>query len=357
MTNDGSTHTGSAGPPEWEAIARFVDGECSADEAAIVRRWLDEHPEDRALVEQLSAASVLPAACDVDVEAALLSVHGRMAQSDSRPMLSVSRGANPRRQRAAIFTVTAAAAAAAAAVFVIMSSHRSAPVAPTVTALAAHTYTTRVGQRDSVLLADGSRVVLGPDSRLVVPGDYGVTARSVSLNGDGYFDVRHDGAKPFTVRVGQAIVEDIGTTFTVESDAANETTVAVMTGSVRLRSSDSPANGGAVLAAGDRGSLSVDGRVTAHPHAVVEGDAAWITGKLVFRDAPLAQVSAELRRWYGVELHVSDSSLLARRVTASFNGETADQVLRIIGLTLGARIDRHGDSALVTPSRGAVPAR
>jgi transmembrane sensor len=354
MTNDGFTHTSSAGPPEWEAIARFVDGESSADEAAIVRRWLDEHPEDRALVEQLSAAAVVAAPSDVDVEAALRRVHGRMAQLDSRPTLSVSRGGATKRRRAAMFTV---AAAAAAAVFVTMSSHRAAPVVPAVPSLAAHTYTTRVGQRDSVLLADGSRVMLGPDSRLVVPGDYGVSARSVNLNGDGYFDVRHDGAKPFTVRVGGALVEDIGTTFTVESDATNETSVAVMTGSVRLRASDSPANGGAVLAAGDRGSLSVDGRVTAYPHAVVEGDAAWITGTLAFRDAPLAQVSAELRRWYGVELHVVDSSLLARRVTASFNGETADQVLRIIGLTLGARIDRHGDSALVTPSRGAVPAR
>ena len=80
------------------------------------------------------------------------------------------------------------------------------------------------------MLADGSRVVLGPDSRLTVPADFGSGARAVELEGDGYFDVRHDAAKPFAVRVGQALVEDVGTTFRVESDDGNATSV-----SVRLR--------------------------------------------------------------------------------------------------------------------------
>ena len=85
------------------------------------------------------------------------------------------------------------------------------------------------------MLADGSRVILGPDSRLTVPADFGSTARAVELKGDGYFDVRHDAAKPFTVRVANALVEDVGTTFTVESDAGDTTSVSVLSGSVRLR--------------------------------------------------------------------------------------------------------------------------
>jgi len=191
---------------------------------------------------------------------------------------------------------------------------------------------------------------------LTVAADYGTTTRAVELRGDGYFDVQHDAAKPFSVRVAHAVVEDIGTTFSIESDAGDTTTVAVMSGSVRLRSSDSAANSGAVLSAGDRGSLSADGQVRAYPHTVAD-DAAWTTGRLVFHEASLARVAGEIRRWYGVTLNVSDSSLASRHVTATFSGESVDQVLKIIGLDIGARIERRGDSATVILNHGSATAR
>src|SRR5437773_2333720 len=149
MSNDASGHAdrrstpGNA--PDWEAIARYLAGESSAAESAIVERWLEEHPGDRALVQRLD------------------------------------------------YIVT-----------------------------------------PEVEHVDGSRVILGPDSRLTVRGGYGTASRDVELSGDAYFDVHHDAAKPFAVHVAKAVIEDIGTTFTVESDGADTTTVAVLTGSVRL---------------------------------------------------------------------------------------------------------------------------
>jgi transmembrane sensor len=200
-------------------------------------------------------------------------------------------------------------------------------------------------------LADGTRVVLGPDSRLTVPADYGTNGRSIELRGDGYFDVVHDRTKPFAVRVGQAVVEDIGTTFSVESDDAAATSVSVVTGSVRLRQAASEPTSGVVLAAGDRGSIDESGRATAQQHVVRDEDVAWTRGQLVFRDAPLSRVANELRRWYGVTLRVNDSALLNTPVSTSFTGEPADRVLNIIGLTLGARVLRQGDTATLVFNR------
>jgi transmembrane sensor len=345
-------------PPDWDALARFLAGESAPDEATRVEQWLDANPQDRELVQGLDAALVLEPA-NVDVEAALRSVHARLGES-SAPRLTVERGHDPASgasrsaaSRRSVFVMTLVAAAAAAfAVIFVRASHDSAPsnAAPRV-------YTTAIGHRDSFLLADGSRVMLGPDSRLIVPADYGVSSRSVELKGDGYFDVRHDAAKPFAVRVGRAIVEDIGTTFTVESDAADTTNVSVISGSVRLRPDGSTPSSGAVLAAGDRGSLAPDGQVRAFPHTVND-DAAWTTGRLVFRDASLARVAAELHRWYGVELQIADSALLKRTVNTTFNGEPIDQMLKIIELTLGGvRVERHGDSATVSLIRGQNSAR
>jgi transmembrane sensor len=209
-----------------------------------------------------------------------------------------------------------------------------------------------------VKLADGSRVLLGPDSRLTVPADYGTTSRAVELHGDGYFDVQHDSTKPFAVHVGTALIEDVGTIFTVESDAGDTTTVAVVSGSIRLRGNNSSPDGGVVLAAGDRGSIDARGNVRAERHAVRDDDVAWTTGRLVFRDASLTRVAGEIHRWYGVTLHVADSSLLNRHVTTTISGEPIDQVLKILELALGGvHVYRQGDSAIVTTTRGPNSAR
>jgi transmembrane sensor len=72
----------------------------------------------------------------------------------------------------------------------------------------------------------------------------------------------------------------------------------------------------------------------------------------VFRDAAVAEVAADLRRWYGVELTVTDSALARRHFTGSFAGEPVGRVVEAIALALGARADRRGDTVFV---RAAAP--
>jgi transmembrane sensor len=353
MTNDAS-HVDPAGAPDWDAIARFLAGDSPAEEASRVERWLDAHPGDRTLVESLNAAVTRPAPEGLDVEAALKRVHKQMERPAGSPRLTLERGGTPRGR-----TIIMAGLLAAAAAFVAFANLRNEP-ADTANNLvtAPRTYTTRTGQRDSITLADGSRVILGPDSRLTVPGEFGAATRVVELRGDGYFDVRHNVAKPFTVRVGNAVVEDVGTTFTVESDASDATTVSVLSGSVRLRSSDSAATSGAVLGAGDRGALTVAGQVKAYPNVVVAEDTSWTVGHVAFRDASVKRIAAELKRWYGLELHAADSSMLDRHATTSFdNGEPIDNVLKRLALLLGARIERQGNSATIHAIRGSATVR
>lgn len=353
MTNDASRQPSSTAP-DWEAIARYLAGESTDGEAVRVRGWLEANPGGKAVIERLDTVITIEQP-GVDVEAALRNVHARMAEPTVLPRLGLERGGANRARRSP--WIIPALAAAAIVVVAVTVSRRSSSGPNVALAPAAHTYSTAVGQRDSVLLADGSRIILGPDSRLTVPGDYGTGSRTVELHGDGYFDVRHDAARPFAVHVANALVEDVGTTFTVESDPGDTTAVAVMAGMVRLRPAGSEPTAGALLAAGDRGSLTADGRVHAYPHGAHADDAAWTAGRLVFRDASLARVAGEIHRWYGIELRVTDSSLLNHHVTTTLNGESADQMLRILRLALGVRIDRQGDTAIVSPSRGGAIVR
>jgi len=211
---------------------------------------------------------------------------------------------------------------------------------------------TGVGIRDSLTLSDGTRIVIGPLSSVTIPADYGVNSRSVQVRGDAWFDVVHDESKPFTVHAGNAAIVDIGTRFAVSSDAAAGVSVSVTEGAVSLRQLNSPAGQGVILHAGDNGRLDPDGRVISERGKVTADDLAWRDGRLVFRDAELAEVAGSMRKWYGIEMKIADRSLNNRHLTATFNGESANRVLETIRLALGVEIERHGDTAVVRLPKG-----
>ena len=342
-------------PPDWDAIARYLAGESTGDEAAAIERWLDANPADRKLIAGLDAAAVLEPT-EVDVEGALARVHARIAAAtpDAAPA-APSLVFTPRRRQRPVLVAAAATLLAASVVAIVVV--RRSPKPNEAIATAPTSYASAVGERDSLKLADGSRVMLGPDSRLIVPANFGSGSRRVELHGDAYFEVHHDAAQPFIVRVGSAVVQDVGTTFAVETDDGDTTRVAVVSGSVRLRAASEPATSGVVLEEGDRGSIDPVGHATVVRHGIRDADTAWTTGQLVFRDASVQRLAAEIRRWYGVQLRVTDSSLLDRHVNMSFDRAPVDQVLKIIGATLGARVERHGDTATVSPMRGSTIAR
>jgi transmembrane sensor len=367
---DSGNGDAAPGRPDWDAIARYAAGESDSVEAARVSAWLETHPTERGLVEAVAAPIADPVAGAVDVDAALARMHGLMhdsrrpaatayrqpimASAAHRPGLLRPPAAASRRWRVA---AAASLLAAAGVVLLVWTRHRTPS---TEGQLAATVYTTAVGQRDSVQLPDGSRVVLGPDSRLEVSPYMPHGARAVVLYGDAVFAVQHDASSPFRVRVNGALIEDIGTTFAVESDAKNATRVSVLAGRVRLRyvGAGAALDTGVTLAAGDRGTVDLTGRARAERHVPVADDVAWTSGRLAFRDAPMSQITGELHRWYGVLLNVADSSLADRHVTTTFESdEPVDGALTKIGLALGARVERHGDTATLTLKRGPAPIR
>jgi transmembrane sensor len=205
-----------------------------------------------------------------------------------------------------------------------------------------------VGARDSVRLPDGTRVILGPASVLTVPADY-ATNRRVELQGEGYFDVHHDAAHPFSVHAMNALITDIGTAFAVRSDPDDGVAVSVQEGVVRVGVDGR--TGGAELRAGDAGTVGASGGVTARRGSATRDDIAWTTGKLMFREATMARVRDDLRRWYGVTLVVGDRTLAARRLTANFQRENRAQMLDVLTLALGARKLVHGDTVVLSGLR------
>jgi transmembrane sensor len=354
LTPDSATPHESA---DWEAIARYFANESPEAERHTVRQWLDTHPDEAEALAALHDATgrlVQETPPGLDVEAALRRVTERRESADviaigarrtGRPVVPVS----PARGWPRFAVPIAAAAGLTLAAGIYWHSTRTAGYTP---ASVAQIVATSVGQRDSVRLPDGTRVVLAPESQLTVMAGYGSNVREVELRGEAYFDVSHDEVRPFVVRAGPAAIRDLGTTFTVRTTNDQGVRVAVTSGLVSLAPSQA-AGDSVVLHPGDAGTLARGGGAVVERGGAAETDTAWTSGRLVFRETPMSQVRAELRRWYGIDLRV-DSNFATRHLSMVFEDEPVERVLDVIALSLGGEVERQDSVATIRPAAPRV---
>jgi Fe2+-dicitrate sensor, membrane component len=315
-------------------------------------------PGNKDLLSSLNeiTAQMSADAADIDVEAALSKVKARLNESGALPLRLERPSPLAGLERRATWRVPFPAIAAVALITIGLgtwfSLGKHAP-AQTATVEAPRMVATGIGARDSLHLPDGTKVVLGPQSSITVASGYDGSNRNVEIRGAAYFEVVHNAARPFTVNTSNATIQDVGTKFAVRTDSPDGVGVVVTEGSVSLAPVQSAAPP-VILKAGDRGTLNSSGKVVTRHGTSNDDDMAWLNGRIVFREAPISEVASELHRWYGIDLRLADPSLSSRHLTATFSGEPADRVLEVIGLALGADIERHGDTAVVRSAKGRV---
>jgi transmembrane sensor len=199
------------------------------------------------------------------------------------------------------------------------------------------------GQRATVELRDGSHVTLGADSRLSIPADFGEATRTVTLDGEAYFDVVHDARRPFDVRTGFAVTRVLGTRFGVRGESDVESVdVVVASGKVALRRLDDSTTA-VVLTDGQRARIGPSGAAEIDREVAADRWLAWTTGELVFDRTPLSEVVRTLERWYDVRVVLDDSTIAVRRATAIVRSDQSPgDVVRAIALSLHLEARQEG---------------
>jgi transmembrane sensor len=328
--------------PSDALLARYIDGDCTAAERHDIEAQLGRSPSLGQRVAELRvllASEPRPATWNADRIWSALITHRRAAR-----VFAV-----PREKHAFSFSIAAALLVLVGGGAVWLRTHsREAPVPSALDAADGH-YTTSRSQYATITLTDGSRVTLAPESRLTVPASFGEASRSLSLEGEAIFDVRHDAARPFRVRVRRAVIQDIGTRFDLREysdDAA--VTVAVVEGAAsleRLRSDsvtrDAHTAKDVVLHPGQVGRMDARGTLSSASDPRLSRYFAWARGRLVFVAQPLPDVLRTIGRWYDLEIH-ADDPLLARRVTAEFSTQTPSEIVDALAIAVNATVERRG---------------
>ena len=358
---DRPDHTASN--TDWEALARAVAGEGSPADDLRVRQTLHTDPTTAALLGALHdtlSATQIAAPTSADVERALVAVKARRDGPDRQtdvPTQVQSRGntvlvLNAYRRRWQDARLRAAAAVLVVAGVGLLWRTMSGPsVAATVALNGQSHFVTAVGAIDSLRLPDGSGVLLGPGSELSLANGFAAGTREVTLKGEARFDVVHDATHPFIVHTPSASFRDVGTVFSVHSDGGEGARVVVTAGAVAVESTGSRRQ--VTLKAGDCAQIVAAGDVRVQRSGVTAEDIAWMSGRLVFRDASVAQVAADLRRWYGVELIV-DSAFVNKTVTVTFRRDEAKSVGSVVAALLGGRLQSMGDTLQIVAPTPAV---
>lgn len=188
----------------------------------------------------------------------------------------------------------------------------------------------------TVVLSDGSQVLLAPGSTLRSRGAYGDGARELELTGEALFTVAAadtPGAAPFVVHANGVRVEDLGTTFALRT-IAGQLLVSVTQGKVQI------GRGRAVLREGEAQIVDSTGRVQPLSVHDARGSIAWTSGALLFHDEPLTSVVERLERWTGRAIAV-DTALASYRFTAAFERSTPDEMLEQVATMTGAHVEHR----------------
>ncbi len=384
-----------------ERLVRYIVGECSATELARTQEWI---AADSARWERFRELERVWSVCGReatkrwDAERALVELRAALTPSAERAAPAAERGVEqraesraegrePRRTPVAPLTLGGlhdsrgsgrrswsggvgkmAAAFALLVVGVVGwraiagrwpgSTHRDMEVAVPLQAVS-----TARGQRATITLSDGSRIVLGAGSSVRYARDFGARARrDVYLEGQAFFVVAHDTLRPFAVHTSRGVAEDLGTEFVVTAyPGAAEMQVVVASGKVLLRGAASSKSDSSsarehaapplTLGPGELGTMDSSGALSRSRVVDASQYFDWTEGELVFRGVPLREALPAIGRWYDMEIALGDTSLASRRLVASFGPHSAGDVVRLIALAVDARYVEHGDTVVLLPRR------
>ena len=218
----------------------------------------------------------------------------------------------------------------------------------------AQTERTAVGEQRTETLPDGSVVNLNVVTRL----DYKMEAnrRRVRLReGQALFVVHKDKTRPFFVQAGDYEVRAVGTAFDVRL-RDGETQVAVQEGVVSVKALKGPHAGEeiATLTAGQKLQLPVAADAAGAPKpktVAVQSVAEWRLRTVSYEDASVADVVADLNRFFPRPVEVTDTALADRRVTLRLQVDDRENTLKTLGALLGARIERGDRAEILAPSQ------
>ncbi|MCW2263079.1 MULTISPECIES: FecR family protein [Sphingobacterium] len=203
------------------------------------------------------------------------------------------------------------------------------------------TIETPKGGTYQITLSDGTKIWLNAASTLTYPSDLKTSkSRIVSLEGEAYFEVAKDKSRPFIVKSKNQTVKVLGTHFNIScygDEKSVKTTL--IEGSVEVND---------VLLRPNEQSILTDNKIKVLTVAA-EKSIAWKNGKFVFKSENLGSIMKKLARWYDVEIIV-DGDISDKIFTGSISRyDNISKILEKISFTQAVKFKIEGRRIIIMP--------
>jgi len=353
-------------------IIRFIERQCTLDEACEVLRWIEACEENKAVFRNMQAVYA-----SISIDSA-----DRTGNVDTEDVQQIMKEISRKRYRLATY-IGAAVCSAAVILFVVLFPFEQRDRYEYEKALAGITDKTEItltvsdqkeielsdtsvvaydkkgqivindtvtvskekkdksdlntihvpyGKRSTLILADGSKVYLNSGSSLVYPVVFAKDKREVYLDGEAYFEVSKESQRKFIVQTSCKAIEVLGTKFNVSVDKTqNLFETVLVTGKIGLES-----NAGKI-------------ELTPNQYYVYQSDSgrdelrtvdvrdyiSWIEGRLRFNREPLVKVIRKLEKSYNIKIEFFNPKYLEYLISGNLDlkntaEETMDVLMRIL---------------------------
>lgn len=215
------------------------------------------------------------------------------------------------------------------------------------------TLKTNYGEKKSLTLLDGSKIILNVNSSITYnffPEENDIT--EVQLQGEAYFDIVHNPngkERKFRVHTNDGFVEVLGTKFTVES-RKQYTQVVLSAGKVRVSLEDNEKKVVKyyLMKPGELTKLSSQENIFEITKVNPEVYSSWINNRLIFDDTPLSVIKNRIENTYGVEVIIRDEKLLEQKFSGSIGDYDLQSLLKGLSTTLKMKIKKEGNIIVIT---------
>lgn len=192
------------------------------------------------------------------------------------------------------------------------------------------------GVKSTIELVDGSKIWLNADSKVQYPALFNGNTREVYLNGEAFFDIAKNPAKPFIIHLSNGTVRVLGTSFNIKAyDNEPVVETSVSTGKVAFipRLKNNRKADTVFLTPNNKVVYRLDEEKIITAATVSSEDKAWTEGKMIFRSMLFDEIAVELERNFGKKVVFKSEEARDYRLTGSFQNNTLVEILYYLAKT------------------------
>ncbi len=193
-----------------------------------------------------------------------------------------------------------------------------------------------VGGIYAVNLSDGTKVWLNSKSSLKYPVEFSANKRTVTLEGEAYFEVAKNPNSPFTVKTKSGNVTVLGTHFNVSSYTEDQVFAATLAeGKVKVSgTANDSEKTSVILTRGQQARIYHKNEEIKVAEVDPVAYTAWKDGRFYFENESLKSILAKMSRWYNFNVKFENKSLEQIKFTGIvLKQEPIDHLLDIISKT------------------------